>query len=132
MKMPEGAGGTSGGIGMFFIGFLMSVGGLYMVARNVIVHSSWGGFTMWGAHIPFGLTLLPLLIAVAVLFYNARSVVGWVLFAVGLVILIAEVLMSLEMNFRPVTLYEVIIMLGLFFGGVGLMLRSFKGGKPAE
>lgn len=51
----RGAGGTSGGAGRFFIGFVMMCGGFYLLLNAVQVTSSFGmgarlyGFAMGGA-----------------------------------------------------------------------------------
>ena len=74
-----GAGGTPGGIGQFFIGLIMAAAGGYLILNQVQVTTSFWRFGQYGR---FGLTLLPLLIGIAFLFYNGRSVVGWLLTSV--------------------------------------------------
>jgi hypothetical protein len=44
----------------------------------------------------------------------------------GLVIILAGVIANLEIYFRSTSLYNVILMLALFAGGLGLVARSFK------
>jgi uncharacterized protein len=125
MKFPQGAGGTTGGFGMFFGGLVMAAAGLYMIARSVTLTASLN-WSIWGYNVPFGLTLLPLLVGIGFLFYNSRSGVGWVLAVLGTVFILVEVLMSLHIWVRQISLYEGIVMFGLFAGGVGLILRSFR------
>ena len=70
VKPPaRGAGGTSGGVGAFFGGLLLTVLGGYLVLNQVQVTSSFTFFGLWGWSRPagFGLTMLPLLIGVGVL-----------------------------------------------------------------
>jgi hypothetical protein len=52
--MINGAGGTQGGISMFFIGLVMMLGGVYLLLNAIMVSSSfgfgsplfgWGGFS---------------------------------------------------------------------------------------
>lgn len=121
----KGAGGTSGGIASFFIGLAMAVGGGYMITSRVMI-SSHGFMGMLFGGSRFGLTLLPFLIGVVFLFFDADNWFGWILSGLGLLIIFLGIIMSLRMNFRPTTLYEVILMFVLLFGGVGLILRSFK------
>jgi hypothetical protein len=44
----------------------------------------------------------------------------------GAVIILGGVLSSMEIYFRQTSLFNVILMLVLFVGGLGLMARSFR------
>jgi hypothetical protein len=118
-----GAGGTPGGIGQFFVGLIMAASGGYLIMNQVHVTTSFWRFGQYGG---FGLTLLPLLAGIAFLFYNGKSIVGWLLMIVGVVIVLASVLMNMDMYFRQTTLFNTIVMLGLLFGGLGLIARSLR------
>lgn len=74
----------------------------------------------------FGLSLIPFLFGIGFLFFNGKSVAGWLLTIAGLVIILAGILMSLNIYFRPTTLFNTLMMLVLLFGGLGLILRSLK------
>lgn len=117
------AGGTRGGLGTFLIGFLMTVAGGWLVTNQVTVVSSF--WTLFG-HSTFGLTLLPLLIGVAVLFFNGRSPIGWLLTLGGLTAILVGVLVNLQIFFRPTTLFNTLTMFVLLFGGLGLLARSLR------
>ena len=119
----RGAGGTEGGIGMFLFGLAMAVAGGYLITSTVTVHS--GGWRLWGND-SFGLSLLPLLIGIGILFFNGRSMIGWLLTFVGLVIIFAGILLNLDIYFRPTSLFNTLLMLVLLVGGVGLVARSLK------
>ena len=73
-------GGTPGGIGEFLIGFVMTCIGGYLISNQVSVVGSYWSF--YGAN-TFGVTLVPMLLGVAILFWNGKSVIGWVLAAAG-------------------------------------------------
>jgi hypothetical protein len=73
-------GGTPGGLGHFFIGFAMTCVGGYLLSNQVSVVGSYWSFYGGNA---FGITLLPMLIGVGVLFWNGRSLVGWLLTIAG-------------------------------------------------
>jgi len=122
---PEkrGAGGTPGGVVQFFIGLTMAVVGVYLLLNQVQVTTSFWNFGRYGG---FGPTLLPLLVGVAFLFYNGKSVIGWLLAGLGLAIILAGVVMNLDVYFRQTTLFNTIVMLGLLFGGIGLIARSLR------
>jgi len=101
----------------------MASAGAYLILNQVQVTTSFWRFGQYGG---FGLTLLPLLAGVAFLFYNGRSVVGWLLTSVGAAIILANVLMNMDIYFRQTTLFNTLVMLGLLFGGLGLIARSLK------
>jgi hypothetical protein len=83
-------------------------------------------FWRFGPYGGFGLSLLPLLAGIGFLFYNGRSVVGWILTVSGAAIILASVLMHMDIYFRPTSLFNTLIMLGLLFGGLGLIARSLR------
>jgi hypothetical protein len=69
-------GGTPGGLGHFLLGFVMTCIGSYLITNQVKVVGSYWSF--YGAN-TFGMTLLPMLFGVAILFWNGRSTIGWLL-----------------------------------------------------
>jgi hypothetical protein len=119
----RGAGGTPGGLGEFLIGFVMAVAGGYLLTQQVTVTSSY--WYLWG-HNAFGPSLIPLLFGVALLFFNGKSKIGWLLLIGGAVILLAGILMNLEIYFRSTSLFNTLLMLVLLFGGLGLIARSLR------
>jgi hypothetical protein len=123
----KGAGGTPGGVGLFLGGLAMMVVGGYLLLQQVQVHS---GFWDWFGHNTFGLTLVPLLVGIGFLFFDGKSVVGWLLTGAGALIIVAGIIANLQIWFRPTSLYNTLIMLGLLAGGVGLVARSLKSSKP--
>lgn len=137
MEKPKfiGSGGTPGGVGLFFIGLAMAVAGGWALTNQVTVSD---GFFAAGFLIPvvgyqvhsFGLSLVPFIVGIAFLFFDAKSLAGWILSISGFAIIIAGILMTLHIQFRPTTLFNTLVMLVLLFGGVGLILRSFKSAPP--
>ncbi|HEY4594188.1 MAG TPA: hypothetical protein VIJ61_17335 [Thermoanaerobaculia bacterium] len=119
----RGAGGTPGGLGEFVIGLVMAAAGGYLLTQQVTVTS--GFWNLWGYN-AFGLSLLPLLIGVAILFYNGRSVPGWILLIAGAAIVLAGILMNLQIYFQSTSLFNTLVMLVLLFGGLGLIARSLR------
>jgi len=117
----RGAGGTSGGIGEFFLGLIMAVAGAYLLTNRVMVVSSF--WSIWG-YSGFGLTLVPLIIGIGILFFNGKSIAGWLLLFVGIVIIIAAILMNLHIYFQPTSLFSTIVMIVLLAGGIGLIFRG--------
>ena len=114
-------GGTSGGLGSFLLGAVMAAGGGYLLLNQVQVTT---GFWQFYGYNAFGLSLVPLLFGILLLFYNGRGVVGWLLVLGGLAIIGAGILANLTIFFRPTSLFNTLIMLVLFVGGLGLIGRS--------
>ncbi len=119
----QGAGGTPGGIGTFFAGATMVVAGGYLLLNQVTVAS--GLWTIWGFN-GFGLSLLPLLVGIGMLFFNGKSVPGWLLTGAGAIIILAGILTNLSIYFRPTSLFNTLLILGLIAGGIGLVARSIR------
>ena len=130
----KGAGGTSGGTGQFFLGLFMMCGGFYLLLNGIVVSSSFGLatrlFGIGGVGITGGIVLIPLIIGVAMIFYNARSALGWLLALGSLAVMIFGVISSLSLNLRTMTAFELICILVLAFGGLGLFLRSLRSNVP--
>jgi len=123
MSELRGAGGTEGGLGTFFIGFVMAVAGAYLLTNQVTVTT--GYWRIWGYN-AFGLTLLPFVVGIAFLFFDGKSIVGWVLTIAGAVILFVGIIMNMDIYFRATSLFNTIVMLVLLLGGIGLVARSLR------
>jgi multisubunit Na+/H+ antiporter MnhF subunit len=119
----RGAGGTRGGVGEFLLGLGMSVAGAYLLTQRVTVSS--GYWTLWGYN-AFGLSLLPLLFGIGLLFFNGRSVAGWLLTFAGVVVILVGIIANLGIYFQPTSLFNTLVMLVLLAGGIGLVARSLR------
>jgi hypothetical protein len=116
-------GGTPGGIRHFLLGFIMACIGGYWLCNQVMVIGSYWNF--YGAN-TFGITLLPMLFGIGILFWNGRSAVGWLLTLAGALFIVAGVIANLHIYFRPASLYDTLVMLILLVGGLGLIARSMR------
>ena len=123
IRRLERPGGTSGGLGSFLIGGAMAVAGIYLIMQKVQVSS--GYWPWWGQH-TFGLTLVPLLFGIGFLFFDGRSIIGWLLSGAGLIIILAGILLNLRMYVPQTSLFDFLLMFVLFVGGLGLMARSLR------
>jgi hypothetical protein len=121
-------GGTPGGIGHFVLGVIMASLGAYFLANQVSVVGSFWSF--FGAN-TFGITLVPMLFGVGLLFWNGRSTAGWILTALGALFIFAGVLANMHIYFRPTSLFNTLIMLILVVGGLGLIARSLRPHPPS-
>jgi len=122
----RGAGGTPGGIVEFFLGLGMAIAGGYLLTNQVTVTSSFWSIYGYNA---FGLTLLPLVFGIGILFFNGKSIVGWLLLFVGVVIIFAGIIANLQIYFQPTSLFNTIMMLVLLAGGIGLVARGIVAHK---
>ena len=120
---PRGAGGTPGGLGEFLFGLAMAAGGGYLLMNQVTVSS--GLWQLWGYN-AFGISLIPLLIGVGLLFFNGRSVAGWILTTLGALVILLGILTNLTIFFRPTSLFNTMIILVLLAGGLGLIAKSLR------
>jgi hypothetical protein len=116
-------GGTPGGLGAFFLGFAMVCVGGYLLSNQVSVVGAYWSF--YGGN-TFGITLIPMLIGIGLLFYNGRSVIGWLLTVAGALFILAGVLANLHIYFQQTSLFNTIVMLVLLVGGLGLIARSLR------
>jgi len=119
----RGAGGTPGGLGEFLIGFVMIIIGGYLFTDRVTVTSGYWQF--WGYN-AFGLSMIPLLFGIGLLFFDGRSILGWLLTLSSLILIIVGIIANLQLYFSPTSLTGTFIMLGLLAGGIGLVARSLR------
>jgi hypothetical protein len=117
------AGGTPGGLGHFAMGFVMACLGGYLLVNQVTVVGSYWSFYGENA---FGITLLPMLFGIGLLFWKGKSIVGWILTIAGALFIFAGIIANLHIYFRPTSLFSTIVMLVLLFGGIGLIARGIQ------
>ncbi|PKF62641.1 hypothetical protein CW745_04255 [Psychromonas sp. psych-6C06] len=130
----KGAGGSSGGIGHFFIGLLMMCGGFYLLLNAITVTSSFGmgsrlySVNTFGTNIGLttGMVLIPFMFGIGLIFYNAKNILGWLLSICSITALIFGVISSIRFSLRTMTSFDLIVILVLAVGGLGLFLRSLK------
>lgn len=127
----NGAGGTSGGSGQFILGLIMMCGGFYMLLNGIVVSSNFGmGTRLFGIGAGFGITggmiLIPLMIGVGMVFYNAKSYLGWLIAIASFAALVMGVISSVNMSLRTMSAFELLVILTLAIGGLGLFLRSLR------
>ena len=127
-KMSD-VGGTAGGLGEFLVGFVMACVGGYLLTNQVSVVGSYWNF--YGTN-TFGITLVPMLIGIGLLFWNARSLIGRLLTAAGFLFILAGVIANMHIYFQPTSLFNTIVMLVLLVGGMSLIARALRPHKSDE
>jgi len=129
----NGAGGSNGGVGSFLIGFVMMVGGTYLLLNSIAVTSSfaygsrlYGGNAFGGFSITSGMIMIPFMLGVGIVFYNSKNIIGWLLAGGSLIGLVFGVISSIRFSFHAMSAFDLITILVLSIGGLGLLLRSLK------
>lgn len=133
----KNVGGTPGGAGPFLLGVIMIVVGGYLLMDAVSVTGNYWQFGwIGGTGRSFGITLIPLLFGIGILFYDGRSFVGRLLVGAGALVILAGIIANLDIHFRGTSLFNLLVMLVLLVGGIGLVVRSVMpmghAGKAAE
>ena len=129
MGKLEGAGGTPGGIFTFLLGLGMTIAGGFLLLNHVSV-----GYSFWhffGRNTQ-GLVLIPLIVGIGFLFFNSKSIIGWILTGAGALMIFLIVIVPLRFYFPRTSLFNLIVMLVLLIGGIGLILRSLRAVKQSD
>ena len=119
----KGPGGTPGGSGEFLFGLALVVGAGYLVLNQVTVTT---GFWRFYGYSAFGLSLIPLLLGIGILFFNGKSTIGWALTLGGALIIALGVITNLQVFFQPTSLFNTLLMLGGLAAGIGLIARALR------
>jgi len=98
------------------------LGGYFLANQVSVVGSYW---SFYGAN-TFGITLVPMLLGVGILFWNGRSLAGWIVTAAGALFILAGVIANMSIYFRATSLFNTLVMLILLVGGLGLIARALR------
>jgi len=117
-------------VGHFFIGLVMMVAGGYLFLDNIQVsqsfHIGYALFNVGSFRLTTGIILIPFIFGIGMIFYNPENDIGWVLALISLILIVFGVISSLRMRMRPMSVFELLMILGLFIGGIGLFLSAFR------
>jgi hypothetical protein len=126
----RGAGGTPGGVLTFIIGLVMTCGGFYLLLNSIVITANFGlGYRVYsfgGYGITSGMIMIPFLFGVGIIFYDRRSTLGWFLAIGATVALIFGVLSTVNFRMRGMSAFDLMVILILAFGGIGLLMRSLS------
>jgi hypothetical protein len=122
----QNVGGTPGGTKTFLLGMIMLVVGGYLLFNHVQVGGGYWNWSFFGQSYgtSFGITLIPLLFGIGILFANGKSLVGRILTFGGFLMILVGIIANLDLHFRRTSLLNTLIMLVLIVGGIGLVARS--------
>ncbi len=125
------AGGTDGGSMAFLIGLIMMCGGGYLLLSRIMVQTNFGfgrALYSWGnLPITSGMILIPFMFGVGFIFYNARNLIGWALAIGSMIAMIFGVISNLNIRIVSMSAFDLIVILVLLVGGIGLFLSSLRG-----
>ncbi len=128
--MARGEGGSDGGTGSFVIGLIMMIGGAYLLLNSIIVRPNLGfgavAFYAGGFPVTSGFLMIPLVFGIGLIFYNAKSWLGWILAGVSIIAMIFGVIANMQLQFARLSVLDLIIIMTLLAGGLGLFLRSLR------
>lgn len=142
MHKPKGAGGTSGGVGRFFIGLIMMAVGGYLFLSKVMIttansmqgfglgarlYSFGGGYGVTG-----GMIFIPFIIGVVMVFWNSKNIFGWLLSGGSLLAFIVGVIVNIRVTIVPMTAFDIIVLIILMAGGAGMFFSSLKNFESSE
>lgn len=114
---------------LLLLGILMCGGGLFLFSKqiNVVTYGFGSVYGRWGLFggrgIPGGMILIPLIIGIVVWVIFPDSFAGKLISMLGVLFIIFGVISSISLEFRRTSLYELVLMLILIFGGGALALR---------
>ena len=138
--MPHsGAGGSDGGTGRFLMGLLMMCIGGYLFLNHIQVTSgmrmgfghsmysvSMGGFNY---SVTGGMIFVPFIFGVGMIFWNSKNTLGWLLTLGSLAAFSIGIIVSIRMHIKPMSAFDLITVLVLLAGGIGMFgssLRNFN------
>lgn len=123
---------SKGGLTQFFGGAALFGLGTYMLFARVMVSAGISGVSAFGMGFGsgphLGMTLLPFVAGIVLLFMKGSNTLGWGLMGGGLLLLIVQIIASLQIHFLATPLPIVLFIVALMAAGLGLIARSLRGG----
>lgn len=107
----------------FTLGILLLAFGVYLIFQSTMVTSSWPWY-IGSFCVPTGAVVIPLLVGIGMLFFNSRSVGGWLLTVLGVLFILITIIMSVRIHFSTTSLFTFILMFGSITAGAGMVMRA--------
>ena len=107
----------------FGIGVVLVIIGLYNIFKNTTIGVIWIK-QLFGFNLPGGAVTIPLLVGIAIIFFNHISPIGWIITAIGAIFIMIQIILSLNIIFHATSLIDYILMFGGTFGGLGLIAKA--------
>lgn len=119
--------------GRSILGFIMFVSGLYLLLSSIHVnvshmfHGRHSLFQVGGYGVTSGAILIVFMLGVGMLFFNGKNPLGWLVTAGSLVALIVGIIFNTELTLAYLNGFELVLILVLLCGGLGLLLSAGRG-----
>lgn len=107
----------------FILGIALVMIGLFSICKNTTVGIFWTS-RLFGSSLPSGIVTIPIILGIMILILNHKSPIGWVLMAVGIVLLLITLIFSVRIMFHTTGLGSYLLMFGGTFGGVALLAKA--------
>lgn len=109
----------------FLLGAAMLAAGLYLFCTKVTVSMGFFGgiVSLGGVRIASGMTVIPVIAGVVLMFLYPDAFIGKLVTGLGFVIIITAIVASTRLYLPTITLFEWLIYLILIFGGAALVIR---------
>lgn len=108
---------------LFLMGIMLLALGVFMVFQTTKVTSSWPWY-IGSFRVPTGTVVIPLLIGIGILFFNSKSVWGWIVTILGALFVLLTIIMSVSIRFSTSSLFTFVLMFGSITAGAGLIMRA--------
>ncbi|MBX2864706.1 MAG: hypothetical protein KTR27_14245 [Leptolyngbyaceae cyanobacterium MAG.088] len=108
---------------------MMIAGGYLFLSSIKIVNNFSLGYSLYrmgGLNLTSGLVLVPFIFGVGLIFYNAKNLIGWLLATASLIMLVFGVIASIDFRLAPMSAFELMTILVLAVGGLGVFLSSLQ------
>lgn len=114
----------------FFVGLIMLIGGAYLLLQSIHVDNSFNFnhsmYNVGGVTVTSGYILIPFIFGIGMMFFNHKSIWGWVLTIGSLVMLVFGVISNTNFRLAQMTAFQLITILVLLVGGIGLLLSALR------
>lgn len=116
-------------VSRFFVGLLMFSAGIYILLKSIHVSNSFSMSYRFGygnVGVPAGVLFLGFILGVGMLFFNAKSPLGWIVTLLSVGFLIVGVIMNLHVSLASMDAFNFLSILVLVAGGGGLLFSSMR------
>lgn len=119
--------------GGFFLGLIMMIVGAYLLLVSIEVSNrlsfGYAIFAIGGHGVTTGMLFIPMIFGIGMIFYNPDNNLGWLLVILSGILLLFGIISSLNLHLRNMSAFELIMILVLLVGGIGLFLGSLRSKK---
>lgn len=112
----------------FLAGLALSVTGLYLLFQMVHVNLGFGGLLLGNHYVSSGIVMIPFIIGIVWIFVNPKSIFAKLLVGIGVLLILACIITNIRFSMVGVSLFELIMVLIMIFGGFGLLIRVLFSG----